>query len=64
MKKSKTNINPEDLLKDIDEVFSLINELEGIKNFSNINENSLYKKAKNLEEKIKEKYPEHLDSEK
>ena len=61
MKKSKTNIDPEDLLKDIDEVFSLINELEGIKNINNINGNSFYKKAKNLEEKIKEKYPEHLD---
>ena len=61
MKKSK--IDPENVLNDIQEVLNLIDELEKT-DLEKVNTNKLEKKAKTIEKRIKENYPDYLDSEK
>ena len=60
MKKSKNKIDPEDLLKDADNLFSLLKEIEE-KDERFLDADAILAKAKKIEKKIKEKYPDYLD---
>ena len=58
MSKSKININ--ELLKDLDNIFNLVNEVEK----SNPNLKALHKKAHLIIQKLTKKYSKDLDTEK
>ena len=65
----KSDINPEDLLKDLNNAVNLINQIENL-DFNKINIKSLKKDAEKLDASLKEKYKdvleedeEYLDSE-
>tara|TARA_Y100000361_G_C10876540_1_gene196931 strand:- start:28 stop:204 length:177 start_codon:yes stop_codon:yes gene_type:complete len=57
---SKLKINNEEISRDINNVFKIINEFEN--NKGNIKD--LEKKAKKLKEKLEKKYSNYLDSKK
>ena len=63
---SKNKINIKELLKDIDNVFNILNEIENVESLDDKKINILSKKARILEKDMKEIYPnqEDLDSEK
>tara|TARA_Y100000593_G_scaffold88598_1_gene171210 strand:- start:472 stop:669 length:198 start_codon:yes stop_codon:yes gene_type:complete len=63
MKKSnkKAKLNPEEIMSDIDNVMSLITELEN-SNLGKKHLDRILKKAQNIEKNLKKKYPEDLDS--
>jgi len=57
---SKSKLNAKEVLKDVDEIFSLLEDLyEGKKNL-----NQISNKTKIISEKLEEKYKDHLDPEK
>ena len=60
----KNKINIKELLKDIDSVFDILNEIESVESLDDKKIDQLSKKAKELEKDIKNKYPnpENLDS--
>ena len=65
----KSDINPEDLLKDLNNAVNLINQIENL-DFNKINIKKLKKDAEKIDASLKEKYKdvleedeEYLDSE-
>ena len=61
MKKSK--INSEDITKDVNDIFNIVNKLENLEKITNKDLKTLQKEAEDQEEKIKNKY-KNLDTEK
>ena len=59
----KPKINFEELLKDFDNVFDLINEIENNKSIE-LSKDNLYKKANRLKQNFKKKYSKDLDTKK
>ena len=57
---SKQKINLENLLKDLDDAFKLIDKIEK----GNLNINKVTKEAKRLKNIFEKKYPDSLDSKK
>ena len=60
----KSEINPEEILKDINKAFSLLNEIEETEEIEKLDINNIQEKTNKLKEELEKKYPDYLDSKK
>jgi hypothetical protein len=60
----KLKIDPEDILKDINKAFSLLEKIENVEDFEDLDIDKLDKEINQLKNKLEKKYPDNLDSKK